>query len=116
MTERATRFRIERPAEFRFTDTRNALRFIGRTVNISSGGVLFKTDHPLGIGRKIEMVIRRCEPVPGEVEVDLLLLGMVIRSGTGWAALQVRKHRILPTDQSGKPPDTGNTPGSTAGL
>lgn len=116
MKERPTRFRIERPAEFRFTDVRNAPCFSGRTVNISSGGVLFKTDQSLGIGRKVEMLIRQCDSADGLFQVDLRLLGMVIRSGTGWAVMQVRKHRLLPRDQSDTLPDTGNTLGNTAGL
>jgi hypothetical protein len=43
------------------------------------------------------------------VDVNLYLLGTVVRSGPGWAAARVRKHQILPTNPPGTRPskDTG---------
>ena len=116
MTERPIRFEIERPVAYRLTDARGGPRFDGRTVNISSGGVLFKTEQVIGVGRRVEMVVRMAEPSEPGLEVDLRLLGRVVRSGPGWVAIQVRKHQILPTAPPGRPPDTGKTTGTPAGL
>ena len=116
MTERPTRFEIERPVAFRFTDARGCPRFEGRTVNISSGGVLFKTQQMVGVGRRVEMMVRMAQPGESGLEVDLHLLGRVVRSGPGWAAIQVHKHQILPTPPPGTPLDMGKTSGTPAGL
>jgi len=96
MVDRALRFGIQRPVEFRFTDVRGAPRHQGRTVNISSTGVLFETDQKIGVGRKLEIIVRMAKLTPESMEVDLRLLGMSVRSGEGWVAVQVKKHQILP--------------------
>ncbi len=97
MTDRPLRFPMDRPVEFRVSGSRDGSVLHGRTVNISSGGVLFRTEHRLEVGRKIQMVIRVADP--GSLEVDLHLLGVIVRSGPGWAAAQVRKHRLVPIAQ-----------------
>jgi hypothetical protein len=116
MTERPIRFEIERPVEFRLTDVRGGPRFQGRTTNISSGGVLFRTDQMLAVGRKIEMIVRMSESPEESLDVDLRLLGRIVRSGPGWAAAQVRKHQILPTGPPGTRRDMDNTLGRPDGL
>jgi PilZ domain len=112
MTERPIRFEIDRPLEFRFTDARLGPvgRLQGRTVNISSGGLLFRTDHTVGVGRKLDLIVRM-SATPETAEVDLRVLGMVIRSGPGWAALRIRKHQLAPTGL----PDTSSGTHKIAG-
>ena len=95
MNQRSHRFAIERPVEYRFTDTRGGPTMQGHTVNISSTGVLLRTDEKIGVGRKLELIVRMARLAPNGPEVDLLLLGMTVRSGDGWVAVQARKHQIL---------------------
>ena len=116
MVERPARFQIERPVEFRFADMRGAPPLQGRTVNISSGGVLFRTDQTVGVGRKIDMIVRMFQTDSDELKVDLRLFGRVIRSGPGWAAIQVKKHQIRPTSPPDTPPGNHNSPGKSDGL
>ena len=115
MTERPIRFEIERPVAFRLTDTRGSPRLQGRTVNISSGGVLFKTEQAVAVGRRVEMVVRMAQASESGLDVDLHLLGRVVRSGMGWAAVQVHKYQIHPTAPPGKLPDADRKPGTPAG-
>ncbi len=115
MKYRPIRFEIERPVSFRLTDARGGPRFEGRTVNISSGGVLFKTAQAVGVGRRLEMLVRMAQSGEPGLDVDLRLLGRVVRSGPGWAAVQVQKHQILPTALRGKPLDTDKSSGTPAG-
>jgi c-di-GMP-binding flagellar brake protein YcgR len=96
MVNRAARFEIERPVEFRLTGHRNSPQLHGRTVNISSGGVLIRTEHNVNVGQKIDMVVRMARLTPESMEVDLHLLGITVRSGQGWVAAQIKKHQILP--------------------
>jgi len=108
MTERPLRFDIERPVEFRLTDVHGSPRLQGRTVNISSGGVLIKTDEKIGVGRKIEMLVRMAKLAPDSLEVDLLLRGLTVRSGQGWVAVHVKKRQILPRKaEPSTPPNNG---------
>jgi hypothetical protein len=103
MIDRPVRFEIDRPVEFRLTDQRGAVLQHGRTVNISSGGVLIRTDEKVGVGRKMEATVRMAKLAPEGAEVDLKLLGITIRSGEGWVALQVRKHQILRASEADQP-------------
>ena len=94
------RFEMERPVEFWFADARDPRHFQGRTLNISSGGVLLQTEERIGVGRKIEMVVRMATLTPDSTPVDLRLLGRTVRSGQGWLAAQIKKyHFILPHPQ-----------------
>ncbi len=119
MIQRPLRFAIERPVEYRFTDVRGGPRLMGRTINISSTGVLMRTDQKIGVGRKLELIIRMAKLTPDSAEVDLRLTGMAVRSGEGWVAVQARKHQILkrpappPTHPPGMSPNSDSTPGKT---
>src|SRR5215471_7749477 len=114
MTDRPLRFPMDRPVEFRLSNMRDSPPLHGRTVNISSAGVLFRTEHRLDIGRKIQMVIRVSDP--NSLDVDLHLLGVIVRSGPGWAAARVHKHRLIPIAPHDIRPGSGNTAGTPAGL
>lgn len=116
MNERPIRFEIERPVDFRLTDARSAPLLQGRTVNISSGGVLFRTEQTVGVGRKIELVVHMGDSASDTVDVNLRLLGRVVRSGPGWAAAQVGKHQLLPTPPHDTPAGKDKTPGTPADL
>lgn len=110
------RFAMERPVEVRFPGAREAPPAQGRTVNISSGGVLFRTDQVIGVGRKIDMVVRMSRPGSEVVNVDLYLRGVIVRSGRGWAAAQVRKYRLVPIAPPGIPPGRDSGSGKNVGL
>ena len=110
MTQRSLRFTIERPVEYRFTDVRGGSRLRGRTINISSGGVLLRTDQRIGVGRKLEITVRMAQLMPGGPEVDLRLLGIAVRSGDGWVAVQAHKQQIL-KGLSGTLPGSDSIPG-----
>jgi hypothetical protein len=119
MIQRPLRFAIERPVDFRFTDVRGGPRLQGRTVNISSTGVLMRTDQRIGVGRKLELIIRMARLTPDGPEVDLRLLGMAVRSGDGWVAVQARKHQILKRSVESAPTssrDISSESGSSSGT
>ena len=114
MTDRPLRFPMDRPVEFRLSGTRDGPPLHGHTVNVSSGGVLFRTEHRVDIGRKIQMVVRMSDQ--GSLDVDLHLLGVIVRNGPGWAAAQVRKHRLVPIPPHDIQPGSGKNAGTPAGL
>lgn len=85
MTQRSFRFSIERPVEYRFTDTRGGPRLQGRSINISSTGVLFRTEEKIGVGRKMEVIVRMAQlaPTPRKLTCDCWGSRCVVGTG-GW--------------------------------
>ncbi len=64
MQERANRYKIVRPVEYRLTSSDGPISGSGRTANISKTGILFQADHGLEAGRRIHLVIRdRLDPL-----------------------------------------------------
>ena len=116
MTERPVRFEIERPVDFRLTDVRSPLRLHGRTVNLSSGGALIRTEQMIDVGRKVDMIVRMSKPSAEASDPDLRLLGVIIRSGPGWMAVRIRKHQFVPMNLPGTHPGMDNTAGIPDGL
>lgn len=116
MTDRSIRFDIERAVDFRITDDRTGTPHRGRTINISSSGVLFQTDQPPGVGRKVEMIVRMTNESPGFADIDLHLIGIVVRTGPSWAAARTRKHQLQPINPPGTPAGTRSASGTPRGL
>lgn len=115
MTNRSIRFDIERAVDFRLTDDRARTPRRGRTVNISSSGVLFQTDQPPDVGRRVELIVRMTNESPDLVDIDLHLIGIVVRTGPGWAAARTRKHQLQPIEPPGTPAGTRSATGTPAG-
>jgi hypothetical protein len=115
MTNRSIRFDIERAVDFRLTDDRTKTPRQGRTVNISSSGVLFQTDNPPDVGRRVELIVRMTNESPDLVDIDLHLIGIVVRTGPGWAAARTRKHQLQPMNSPGTPAGTGSATGTPGG-
>ena len=64
----------------------------GRTVNISSGGVLFTTEFPLKAGQHIEVAISWPAQIDNEVRLKLVAIGRVVRAETACAAMSIDKY------------------------
>lgn len=71
------------------------LRGSGQTVDISSTGVLFTASHELHLGQSIELSIAwpllRYESVP----VTLAVVGVVVRTDAGMAAVDVKRRTFV---------------------
>ena len=52
----------------------------GRTVNFSSGGILFETDEPPAVGRTIEMAIPWPVSFEASVPLQLIIQASVVRT------------------------------------
>ncbi len=98
MQERATRFAIRKPVEFRLKSPGVRKEGSGQTVNISTGGVLFETQEEIGPGRKIEMTVAVGDAMGGP-PVTLHVQGITLRSEGGLVAVAVKKHRLRPVEE-----------------
>lgn len=98
MQERAQRFGIRRPVEFRLKSPGVRKEGKGRTVNISTGGVLFETQAEIGEGRKIDLTVDVGEGLGG-APVTLNVQGVTVRTQDGAVAVAVKKHRLRPIEE-----------------
>src|SRR5215217_406437 len=74
----ADRFPIEREVRFRMLGKRNAnVEGVGKTINISSNGVLFATDAVLAPGRRIEVSISWPAQLDNRCQLKLVAKGRI---------------------------------------
>lgn len=97
MQERAHRFEIRRPVEFRLRAPGSRKEGTGQTLNISKGGILFETESEIGSGRKIELTVHVGDAMGGP-PVTLHVQGITVRHENGAVAVSIRKHRLRPVD------------------
>ena len=93
---RAGRYTIERDLTWKWQAKRTRqVPEHGRTVNISSGGVLFTTGFTLPLGKLVEVGINW--PVMPETEAGLQLTarGRVVRSDAGCTAVEFRQREFV---------------------
>ena len=66
----------------------------GKTVNISSGGVLFTSQHELPPGRRVELSIRWPVQLSNKCALKLVARGRVVRFEEGRAAVEIQQHEF----------------------
>jgi PilZ domain len=66
----------------------------GKTVNMSSNGVLFTTDGFLIPGRRVELAISWPAQLSGTVALKLVARGRVVRSESGLAAVEIQQYEF----------------------
>lgn len=89
------RFPIEREAHYRVLNKRSAEESgIGRTLNISSSGVLFSTSHVLLPGRRIELAISWPAQLNDKCALRLVARGRIVRFAEGIAAMEIQQYEF----------------------
>ena len=64
----------------------------GATSNVASGGVLFETKEPVEIGSRVELTIAWPVAIEETFPLNLVLLGTVVRTDEGTAAVKVARY------------------------
>jgi hypothetical protein len=77
----------------------------GKTVNVSSCGVLFTCQHNLQPGRRVRLCINWPVPLNEKCALKLVVRGRVVRSEEGRAAIEIQQHEFR-TQSSGAGPET----------
>ncbi len=89
------RFLIELPLCYRTLDRPgNQVEGRGRTINMSSRGVLFTTDHTLDPDQLLELSISWPAKLDDKHPLKLVLAGRLVRSGVGTAAVELHRHEF----------------------
>jgi hypothetical protein len=66
----------------------------GKTVNMSSSGVQFTTDHPLSFGDRLELFINWPAKLDHKCPLTLVVTGQVVRCGNGTAAIAIGRYEF----------------------
>jgi hypothetical protein len=89
------RFPIERDVRYRALSKRaNEESGEGKTVNISSSGVLFHSGHVLLPGRRLEVSISWPAQLNNKCALKLVARGRVVRFEDGRAAMEIQQYEF----------------------
>lgn len=89
------RFPIEREVRFRVMNKRGGEEAgDGRTLNISSSGVLFTTQQVLLPGRRLEVSINWPAQLNNKCALRLVARGRIVRFEKGIAALEIQQYEF----------------------
>jgi c-di-GMP-binding flagellar brake protein YcgR len=99
------RFPIEREVRYRVLNKRSSEETgDGKTINISSSGILFTSEHMLLPGRRMELAISWPAQLNNKTALKLVARGRVIRFEGGRAAIEIQQYEFR--TQSSHPPLT----------
>lgn len=91
----ASRFPIEREIQFRVLSKRNGEESgMGKTVNMSSSGILFETDQVLRPGRRLELSVAWPAQLNEHCALKLVARGRVVRWEEGRTAIEIHQHEF----------------------
>jgi hypothetical protein len=102
----ADRFPMDREVRFRVLERKSSEPFqLGKTINMSSNGVLFSTDQFLNPGRYLEIAINWPAQLDSKVALKLMARGRVVRTDQNSAAVQIHQYEFR--TQAPKPATAG---------
>lgn len=91
----ADRFPIERDVRFKILNRKNADEVgSGKTINMSSNGVLFSTDLHLLPGKRLELSISWPAQLDSKISLKLVARGRVVRAEEGKAAIEIHQYEF----------------------
>jgi hypothetical protein len=90
----SVRFPIEQDVRYKVF-TRNTIEVgLGKTVNMSSKGVLFTTERPLILGERMEVAVNWPAQLDHKCPLKLVTTGRVVRSESGLAAIAIERYEF----------------------
>lgn len=92
----SSRFPIEREVRYKVLSKRS-----GKTLNISSSGILFTTEHTLIPGKRIEMAISWPAQLDNRCALKLVARGRIVRSEAGRAAVEIQQYEFRTVGSNG---------------
>ena len=90
------RYPIEQDAAYKVLNYRAAApeAGVGRTLDISSGGVLFVTEQRLRTGKRLELSVNWPAMLDGGCPLKFVAVGRVVRAEERRAAIQIEQHQF----------------------
>jgi c-di-GMP-binding flagellar brake protein YcgR len=87
------RFPIENDVRYKLLEARRVAQTgQGRTLNMSSGGILFTSESRLPVGLRVELAVDWPAQLNEHCGLKLVALGKIVRSSTETAAIRIEKY------------------------
>ena len=91
----ADRFPIEREVRYKQMEGRSVTSTgAGKTVDMSSCGILFTMDVPVHVGKRVEISVNWPAQLNNSCPIKLVALGRVVRCEGGKAALVIERYEF----------------------
>ena len=90
----AVRFPIDEPVRYKVTSRHPVVSGEGKTVNMSSAGVLFTCQHSLAPGERVEVSVNWPAQLDHKHPLKLVANGRVVRAAGGVAAIVIDRHEF----------------------
>jgi hypothetical protein len=90
----AVRFPIEQEVRYKIFNRSTIEVGRGRTINMSSTGVLFTTERRLAAGERIEVSVNWPAQLDHKCPLKLVTTGRVVRSEPGRAAIAIERYEF----------------------
>jgi len=95
------RFPIEREVRYRIVSKRHELVGTGYTINMSSKGILFRTDKTLLAGKRLEMAISWPAQLDNKCPLKLIARGKIVRAEPGLVAVSIEQYEFRTVGANG---------------
>lgn len=90
----AQRFSIHLDVKYVILGAKDRQEATGRTVNISTKGILFRTARPLPVGTRIQIAIRWPVLLYNTTPMRLIIAGSVVRCDQECVAVAIQRHKF----------------------
>ncbi|MBZ5581616.1 MAG: PilZ domain-containing protein [Acidobacteriia bacterium] len=90
-----SRFPVREELRYRILHAKSSpLAGTGRTLNISSGGILFTTEQKLPMGRLVEISVNWPARLGGTCPLQFVAIGRVVRAEAELAAVRIERYEF----------------------
>jgi hypothetical protein len=89
----SSRFPVHEEVKYRLLNSKIKLSGTGRTLDMSSGGILFTTEQELTPGRTVELSVNWPAKL-GNCLLKFVAVGRVVRSGPSQAAVRIQRYEF----------------------
>ncbi len=87
---------IERDVRYKVLGGKKTVKQMGtgKTVNMSSGGVLFTTESPLPEGERVELAVSWPAQLNDQLPLKLVAMGRLVRAEDSQAAISIERYEF----------------------
>src|SRR5881409_3742697 len=99
----SNRLPIERDVKYRVLGGKKTVKQVGsgKTVNMSSGGVLFTTESALPEGERVELAVSWPAQLNDTLPLKLVAMGRLVRTDETQAAISIERYEFKTRGSSG---------------
>jgi hypothetical protein len=94
---------IEREMRYKVMGGKKSIKQVGlgKTLNMSSGGVLFTTETPLPAGERVEIAVSWPAQLNDVLPLKLVAMGRLVRTEDSQAAISVERYEFKTRGSNG---------------